>query len=136
MKLENQAQLPQTAPANLANQSIFISGIVNNQSFEFRTDDGVEFEISGNRALGNLDQSQLLVVFRFSDLIKSIDLSQVSNGELISAQNRIPGQQLCPLIDSSAQDLYTCFREGILYYGNLGKDSGDFDLDENDESVK
>lgn len=77
----------------------------------------------------------MLIVIRMADLFKKINLSSIVAPTDIHAGNRVNVVNPCPLIDASANDLYTCFRKGISTEGNFGKDDGDKDLDANDETV-
>lgn len=123
-------------PANLVNNSILIEGTVNGIQFSYQSKDGTEINIGGGSGV-NLDGSAgLLVAIQFANVIKSINLSGITSSTVISDTNRVSGSNLCPTIDASATDLYTCFRKGFEAYAECGKDSdGDHEIGVHEEEV-
>lgn len=138
MKLEaTQAQLPTDAPAGLANNSIYLAGSVGGRNFTFQLDDGTEYQIGGSTAFQPSENSQIMVEIQIANIFKQIDLSSVTNNEVIDHNNRHSGLNLCASIDSSASDLYTCIRKGLEKYANAGVDSdGDSSLEADEDKVK
>lgn len=138
MKLHaaEEAILPAGAPTQLANNSIYVSGSVGANAFSYESTDTTEFEIGGPNPLLPTDGAEMLVAINLANVFKQIDLSGLPNGAAISESNRYAGSNLCPLIDASANDVYTCIRNGIRAHAEFGEDSdGDDDLDSSDESV-
>lgn len=135
MKLHEAESLPASVPPELTSKSIYFSGTVNGIAFTYAADDSTELEIAGpNPVLPNTAQDMLIVI-RMADLFKKINLSSIGGATDIHAGNRVNAINPCPLIDASATDLYTCFRKGLSSEADFGKDDGDMDLDQNDESV-
>ena len=92
--------------------------------------------VCGPNAIVPNSSEDMLIVIRISDLFRKIDLSSITGSTNIHASNRVNVPNPCPLIDSSATDLYTCFRKGFSTQGDFGNDDGDKDLDAKDDSVK
>lgn len=137
MKLHKAESAVTGAPAGLLNNSIYFSGTVGANSFTYESDDTTEFEIGGANAVLPTDGGAILVQIQLANVIKQIDLSGLPNGATVSASSRYAGSNLCPSIDASANDVYTCFRNGLSKHANWGCDQdGDDDLDDNDDSVK
>lgn len=129
------ATVPASAPAQLASNSVVIAGQVNANNFEFRLDDGTEINIGGPSPVIPADGSRLLVEINLADVFKQIDMSTVTNNEVISASNR--HATTCPQIDASAQDIYTCVRKALEKRANFGKDTdGNGDLSGSEDAVK
>lgn len=135
MKLHEADTLPGSVPVELASKSIYLSGTVNGVAFTYAADDSTELEISGANPIVPNSTHDMLIVIRMADLFKKINLSSINISTDIHAGNRVNVAGACPLIDASANDLYTCFRKGFSTEGNFGNDDGDSDLDINDESV-
>ncbi len=135
MELHRAEQLPLEAPAELLGKSIFLRGRVNGIPFKYSSSDSTEFKIRGPHAIMPDSSSDMLAVIRIADLFKKIDLSSILTPTEISAKSRIVVSNPCPLIDPSANDLYTCFRKGLESEAKFGKDNGDMDLDDLDECV-
>lgn len=135
MKLHKDATLPTTAPLGLANKSIYLSGTVNSVAFTYAADDSTEFEISGPNPVVPNSAKDMLVEIKTASIFKKINMSSISVSTNISASNRVAVTNPCPLIEASANDLYTCFRKGFAKEADFGNDDGDYDLDQNDESV-
>lgn len=137
MKLHKAESLPATAPAGLANNSIFVSGAVGGNNFTFQLDDSTEIQIAGPNSFQPSENSELLVEIQLANIFKQINMSSVTNNEVISSTNRHSGLNLCSSIDPSANDIYTCVRKGLEKHSNFGQDNdGDDDLDSNDSKVE
>lgn len=135
MLLHKANSLPTGVPAALAGNSMYFSGNVNGFHFTYASDDTTDFQVYGENAFVPENGKHLMVVFRIADLIKKIDLSAITADTDISASNRVNATNPCPLIQPSATNLYTCFRQGMNKEAKFGHDSsGDDDLDDN-ESV-
>ncbi len=136
MKLHEAESLPASAPSELTSKSIFFGGTVSGIAFTYAADDSTELEIGGPNPVLPSSYQDMLVVIRMADLFKKINLSSIVAPTDIHAGNRVNVANACPLIDPSANDLYTCFRKGLSTEGNLGRDNGDKDLDVNDDTVE
>lgn len=137
MKFHKAESLPAGAPAGLVNNSIYFTGTVGGQSFTFQMDDGSEVQIFGPSAFVPSENSEVLVEIQLANILKQINMSTITNGEVISASSRHSGSNLCNSIDPSANDIYTCVRKGLEKHANLGVDKDfDDDLDGADNSVK
>ncbi len=137
MKLHKAETLPATAPAGLANHSIFLAGVVGGNNFTLKLDDSTELTIGGPNSFQPGENSELMVEIQLANIFKQIKMSAVVNNEVISAASRHPGVNLCVSIDPSAGDIYTCFRKGLEKHAKFGQDNdGDDDLDANDSKVK
>jgi hypothetical protein len=138
VKLIKATPLSTGAPAELTDNSIFISGQVNGVNFSFSTTEESEMQISGAQGLNPQNNKTLLLELKTANLIKKINLSSITTATIIDDSHRgTTMSNPCPLIDSSAQDIFTCFRKGLETESNLGRDDdGNFRLDTNEESVK
>lgn len=136
MQLHAADSMPASAPAGLNGNSIYFSGSVNGVAFTFSSTDSTEFEIGGSNPVVPNSSSDLLTVIRTANLFEKINLSSLVTATNISASNRVPAVNPCPLIDAMAADLYTCFRKGLSSEANFGNDNGKKDLDANDETVR
>lgn len=136
MKLESAATLPAEAPVALQNNSIYLEGTVAGNQISYSSHDGTEFKISGAGGVNIADNSNLLVAIKMADLFKMIDFTGVG-AVAISENNRVPtASNVCPLIDASAMDLYTCFRVGLEKAGKFGKDDdGDHEIEVGEDEV-
>jgi hypothetical protein len=129
MKLEKAggAAIPNGAPAALASNSIYLAGTIGTGggavNFIYQSDDGTEVHIGGPAAVTPADGGQVLVEINFSNIFKQINMSTVTNNEVISSGNRHAGTNLCPLIDTSAQNIFTCVRKGLEKRADVGEDS-------------
>jgi hypothetical protein len=134
MKLHKAEVLPDGSPTELQDQSVFINGSVGGNSFQLLLDDGTEFKISGASAVNAAEGSDLLAQIQIANIFKQMDLSTVTNNEVIDSSNRHNGTNLCPQIDASANDLYTCFRKGLEKHAKFGEDkNGDDSLDDSSD---
>lgn len=137
MKLHKAETLPVSAPAGLINNSIFLSGVVGGNNFTFQLDDSTEIQIGGPNSFQPSQNSELLVEIQLANIFKQINMSTVTNNEVISSASRHSGANLCNSIDPSASDIYTCVRKGLEKHSNFGQDNdGDGDLDSNDSKVE
>lgn len=128
------AALPTGAPSQLIGNSIYLAGTIGSIDFSYTSDDTTDLEIAGPNGVTPDASKDLLVVLRFSDLFKRIDLSAISATTNISSTNRVPASNACPQIDTQASDLYTCIRKGLGSVSEFGEDDGDGDLDDSDDS--
>lgn len=137
MKLDKDAVLPAEAPVGLSGNSIYFEATVAGNQITYSAADGTEFQIGGAGGINLNDNANLLVTIRLADLFKMIDLSGISSNVAISESNRVAGTNLCPLIDASAQDLYTCIRKGLEKSGKFGKDDdGDHEIEAGEDEVE
>lgn len=134
MKLHQAENAVAGAPAGLLNNSIYFSGTVGANAFTYASDDTTEFEIGGSNPVLPADGSSVLVQIQLANVIKQIDLSGLPNGAAVTSSNRYAGANLCPSIDASANDVYTCVRNGLKAHADWGCDlDGDDDLDQDDD---
>lgn len=137
LSLSATIQMPASAPSGLSGNSIFIAGSVNGHAFTFSTSDESEVEIGGPNLVQIPDHSDVVWQLQSANLIKQIDLSSITANTDISPSNRVNATNPCPAIDSSATDLYTCFRRGFETESNLGvSKDGSGDLGPNDEKIR
>ncbi|OYZ16012.1 MAG: hypothetical protein B7Y39_16260 [Bdellovibrio sp. 28-41-41] len=136
-KLKKTDVLPSAAPSGLSGKSIYISGQVAGHAFSYSTTEESEVQISGPKSVALSQGKTLLLEVHSANIIKKINLSSINAATEISESNRVIVANPCPGIDSSATDLFTCFRKGIESESNLGRDDdGNFRLDGSDEVVK
>lgn len=129
---------PSDAPLGLQNNSMYIDGLYNNVAFTFSSHDGAEFSVGGANGITPEEGQNLLISIKFSDIVKKTNLSALgtATNKNISEANRISATNPCPTIDTSAQDIYTCFRKGLEAESKFGKDSdGSGELENDEESV-
>ncbi len=139
MKLHKaESTAPASAPAGINGNSIYVSGSVGANNFVVQMDDSTEFEIGGPTAVSATNGGDLLAQINLADVFKQIDLSGVTNNEVISSASRHSGTNLCLAIDASANDIYTCIRKGLEKHADFGEDSnGDDSLESaDDDTVK
>ena len=137
VKLAKVTVLPTGAPSGFLTKSIYISGTVNGNSFSYSTEDETVVEIAGPQLVNAVENSTLLLELQTANLIKKTNLTSISGTTNIDDTNRIPIAGLCPNIDTSASDLFTCFRKGFETESNLGRDDdNDFQLDTEEDTVK
>ena len=138
-KFEHEESLSSGAPAELGNNSLYLSGSINGNSFSYQAADGSEVEIGGSNGIVPSSTADLVLLFRFADLVKKINFTALNaeGNRAVSDDNRVSAANACPLIDSSAEDIFTCFRKGLESTANFGKDrDGDSDLDEDEDKVR
>lgn len=136
MKLESSGVLPASAPSQLQDNSIYVEGTVAGNQISYSSHDGTEFKISGAGGVNLSEGSDMLVAIKMADLFKMIDFTGIGP-VAISETNRVStGTSHCPLIDSTAADLYTCFRVGLEKAGKFGKDSdGNHEIETGEDEV-
>lgn len=137
MKLEHSEAPPVGAPAGLNGNSIYLAGQISGHNFTFAADENSEYEIGGPNALNLANGDDLIVAIQIANLFKQIDLSSITGDVDISSSNRVATMgSACPDIDSSANDLYDCFRKGLESEADFGIDEdGDDDLSDSEDSV-
>lgn len=124
------------APLELIDHSIYLSGYVNGHAFSYIADDSTEFILSGTKSIQADQDSGFVLVFGLANLIKKINLSDITADTVISKDNKVVSANACPEIDPSASDLFTCFEKGLKTEADFGKHDGDYDLDDaSDETV-
>ena len=137
MKFHKAETLPSGSPAGLLNNSIYLTGTVGANSFTLQMDDSTEVQIAGPNGFEPRQGSEMLVEIQLANIFKQINMSTITNGQIINNASRHPGVNLCPSIDASANDIYTCMRKGLEKHANFGMDNdGDDDLDSVDSKVK
>lgn len=146
MKLEasensSQADWPADAPAGLENKSMYVSGTFgsSNTAFSYSSNDGAEFKVSGAGGISPEEGQNILLAIQFGDLIRQINFSALAtaNNKNIDDSNRVPATNPCPNIDTSAADLFTCFRKGLESQADIGKDSdGSGEIEADEDSAK
>lgn len=137
-KLSRVSTLPTGAPNGLSGNAVFISGTVNGNSFTFTTQSEVEMSVSGANLVAAQQSDILLLQIKLANLVKKIDFSAVTAGAQINENSKfVSATALCPLIDPSARDIYTCMIEGFSTEGNLGRDlNGDGEFEASEPTVK
>lgn len=129
MKLEaSNSSPPAGTPSALASNSIYLQGSVGGNNFTFQLDDGTELSIAGANPVVPTSGANLLIEVNLGNIFKQINLSSITNNEIIDHSNRHAGTNLCPSIDPSAGDLYTCIRKGLETHADFGEDQ-----DKNDD---
>ena len=139
MKLEKDSALPAGAPAQLAGGSIYFEGTVSGLQFSYTAADGTEFKIAGPGGVNLSQTANMVLGVKMSDLFKMIKMDAVAaaTNKNISDTNRIPAAAPCPLIDTSATDIATCFRKGLEKAGKFGIDSnGNGEIEVGEDEVK
>lgn len=115
--------LPTGVPTQLSSNSIYLVGSASGTNFSFELDDSTELNIGGANPILPKDGGSLLVEINLANIFKQIDLSGITSNELVNHSNRHAGINLCPSIDASAADLYTCIRKGLEVHADFGEDS-------------
>lgn len=137
MKLHKAESSLAGTPSQLVGNSIYLAGTVGGNSFTYQSSDGSEFEIGGANPILPKDGVDLMVSINIANVFKQINLSSLPNGAAISASSPYPGTNLCPSIDPSAADIYSCVRKALEKHGNFGNDdAGNGNLDASTEKVK
>lgn len=132
---------PTNAPAGLENKSMYIEGTFgsSNTAFSYSSNDGAEFKVSGAGGISPEEGQNLLMAIQFGDIIRQMDLTELAlaPNKNIDDGNRVPATNPCPSIDTSAADLFTCFRKGLESQAEIGKDSdGSGELEADEDSAK
>lgn len=122
MQLHNVEVLPFGAPVKLFGKSFFWKGTVGAKNFTFTTTEGYEYELAGPNVVILNENSNVLLSIQIANLFKKINMTNVMDGNVISPGFRVPATNPCPLINASAADIYTCFKDGLKSEANLGKD--------------
>ncbi len=122
MQLHNVDVLPANAPAGLINKSIYWKGSVGVRQFTFSTTEGLDYELAGPNGVALTENSNILLSIQVANLFKKMNMTAVTDGMNINKDNRVPVANPCPLINSSATDIYTCFIDGLKTESNLGRD--------------
>lgn len=138
-KLKKFTSVPNNAPADVLNNAIYISGTVNGNPFIYTTSSEVENSIAGPSAVQAPDQSRILVQLQLANLIKKINLSGINSPTTtnINEANRLSGSTVCPSVDTSLTDVYTCFLKGFESESNIGRDDNkDGELNSSESTVK
>ena len=129
--------LPSAAPAALVDQAILLVFRVNGHKVTVRSDQGISYEVGGPNALTPAQNGTLLVSILTSRLFKRINLSGISTDVTIDAATPFAVTNPCPLIDSSANTIYDCFKGGLRTQANFGEDNGnDGELNGSDNTVR
>jgi hypothetical protein len=124
-------------PAPLEGNSVLIVAQVAGKDFNVEIPEDTDFEVAGPNAVVPKSGTDLLITVKVADLFKDIDLSAVTDGDVIDGETKIDAVNPCPNIDAAADDLYTCFRKGLEHASDLGRDDdGDGDLDDDEDSVR
>lgn len=131
------------APSDLVNNSIYLAGTCGNScNFSFKMDDGVELQIAGPNGINAQSDQELLVNIQLANVIKQINFSDLTfaTDKNISHTNRVTktsNSDLCPTIDPSANDYYTCLKKGLEQESHFAKDDNrNGEIDDDEESVK
>jgi hypothetical protein len=126
------------SPAGLKGNSIYLNGTLNGSTFSVQISDQVEVEVGGPNAVVAQDGARLLLQISTISIFSKINMTAlVGAPTAITSTNRIAQANACPLIDSSAADLYTCFLGAIAPESNVGEDINlDFQIDNNEPAIK
>lgn len=141
MKLHKPEDDAVNVPAALGSNSIYLAGEVNMVAFSYATEEESEFEMGGSNPVTPSSSADLLAVIRLGELIQLIDLTDLTTAgnKNISESNRIPTVTVsdpCPSIKSNADDLFTCFRDGLEAVSEFGKDSdGSGEIEDDEDST-
>ncbi len=122
MQLHNVDVPPFGSPAGLFGKSFYWQGTVAARSFTFSSTEGYEYELAGPNGVILAENSNVLLSIQIANLFRKIDMTNVGNGAVIDQNTRVPATNPCPLINASAADIYTCFKDGLKTESNLGKD--------------
>lgn len=119
------SDLPSGAPSELEDNSFILVGSINSiTNFTFLSDESTSMKFESESF--SPASSNLVINILLKELFSKIDLTSVTDDEVISSSSEHPtvGSK-CPEIDASANDLYTCFRKGLESEAVLGQDSDD-----------
>ncbi|MBC7742288.1 MAG: hypothetical protein H7061_08825 [Bdellovibrionaceae bacterium] len=114
--------LPSGAPVGLQNKSFFWRGRVGVRNFTFTSTEGYEYQLSGPNGVILGENSNILLSIQIANFFRKINMTAVVDGTEINQSTRVPATNPCPLINASATDLYTCFKDGLKTESNLGND--------------
>lgn len=133
MQLSKDGPLPAGAPIGLQGYSLFLRAKVSGRSFTFRSSETTTFEVFNTGGISLKESGRLLVSFQMTDLFKKINLSAVADGDEISNDNQVKAVNPCPEIDADADNLYSCFIQGLETQAKFAKDDdGDNEIDTDD----
>ncbi len=136
MQLHNVETLPAGAPVGLSGRSFFWQGTVGARNFTFTSTEGYEYELSGPNGVSLTENSNVLLSIQIANLFRKINMTNVLDGTVINQSSRVPATTPCPLINASATDIYTCFKDGLKSEANLGNDDGNDGELSGDQTVK
>ena len=123
-------------PAGMANASLYLTGTAAGNNFTLAMGEEVTFETAGANSVTFNTNDNLLLQVQTAEIIRNINLSALTNGAIISETNKISASNPCPVIDASANDLYTCFIKAFQKKTKFGKDvNGDDSFNTGDETV-
>lgn len=135
-KIKKVTDLKAGNPSGMVNYSLYISGSVAGKNFVIRSGEEVEYQISGPKLVTLSNNQNLLLEILTAEIFRKIDLTHVSNNDIIDENNKITAPSACPTIDSSANDIYTCFTKAIQQQTKAGKDDNDnYVLDPTEDSI-
>ncbi len=136
MQLHNVDVPPSGAPAGLLGKSFYWQGTVGVRSFTFTSTEGYEYELAGPNGVALSENSNILLSIQIANLFRKIDMSNVTDGAVINQNTRVPATSPCPLINASAADIYTCFKDGLKTEANIGNDDANDGELAGDQTVK
>ena len=136
MQLHPVDVLPTGAPAALFNKSFYWKGRVGVRNFTFTSTEGYEYELAGPNNVILPENSNILVSIQIANLFRKINMTAVTDGATINQTTRVPATNPCPSINTSAADIYTCFKDGLKSEANLGKDASNDGELTGDDTVK
>ncbi len=110
------------APMGLLNKSFYWQGTVGARSFIFNSTEGYEYDLAGPNGVTLTENSNVLLSVQIANIFRKINMTNVTDGSVINQNTRIAAVNPCPLINASATDIYTCFKDGLKTESNLGKD--------------
>lgn len=123
-------------PADMVNYTLLITGSVAGKNFTIRSGEELDFETSGPNLVSLSSGNNLLLEIQTAEIFRKIDLTQVTNGDVIDESNEIPATNPCPDIDNSATDIYRCFLRAIQLQTKVGHDEdGDNELETGEDSI-
>lgn len=123
-------------PSGMINSTLYLKGTIGANNFTLVSSQEIVYETSGPNLVSFNNNDNILLEVLTADIIRKINLSQVTNNTVISDSNKVNTTNACPDIDASASDVYTCFIKAFQQQTKLGKDSdGDFDLESGEDSV-
>lgn len=122
MQVSTVDALPAGAPMGLLNKSFYWQGTVGARSFIFNSTEGYEYVLAGPNGVTLTENSNVLLSVQIANLFKKINMTNVTDGTVINQNTRISAVNPCPLINASATDIYTCFKDGLKTESNLGRD--------------
>ena len=123
-------------PAGMINYSLYVTAVVAGKNFTLRSGEEIEYETAGPNLVTFANNQNLLMEVLTADIFRKINLSNISNNDVIDESNKITATNACPTIDASANDLYTCFTKAIQKQTKVGKDdNGDSELQSGENAI-